>query len=174
MTPAEKPLLAYGFIAASKSRTDPFKDSMKIKRLIPLLGLLLPGTVLAQAKFELANHHSPVVDAPVFDALELRLSGTNYLAELWGAATPDGLTPLLLIESGNSREIVPFIDRGYFIPTSFSDSLSVTTVPQFGWAWLQVRAWDARLGATYEEVAARGLGGYGESPLFMRKEVGSQ
>jgi hypothetical protein len=142
---------------------------MKIKRLIPLLVLMLPGTVLGQAKYELANRHSPFVDAPVFDALGMPLAGTNYLAELWGAATPDTLTPLILIDGGNSREIVPFLDRGYFIPTS---ALSVPTVPQFGWSWLQVRAWDARLGATYEEAAARGLGGYGESPLFYAQGSG--
>ena len=32
-----------------------------------------------------------------------------------------------------------------------------------------MRAWDASLGATYEEVAARGLGGYREPIVFYGK-----
>ena len=146
---------------------------MKLKRLSGLLlGLFCSWTVLAQSKFELANAHSPWVNAPVFDAMGRPLSGTNYLAELWGAATPDFLAPLVLIDRGNSREIVPFLDSGYFIGTSSSDALSVLTVPPGGWAWLQVRAWEARLGATYEEAVVRGLGAYGESPLFYAQGSG--
>jgi hypothetical protein len=60
--------------------------------------------------------------------------------------------------------IVPFRDNGYFLSTT--SYLSVLAVPPNGFAWLQVRAWDARLGATYEEVAGLAVGGYGESPLF--------
>ena len=131
-----------------------------------LIALLVPYIATAQSKFELSNLHSPVVDAPVFDAFGMPLAGSDYAAELWGGAIPDSLTPLVLIDRGDIREIVPFVDRGYFLPTSSSDNLCVTSVGAGDSAWLQVRAWDARLGGTYEEVAALGMGGYGESPLF--------
>jgi len=146
------------------SRHAPMKSNSIIR--CAALNLLLMCEAQGQASFELANHNSPLVDAPVFDAQSVPLAGTNYLAELWGAATPDSLAPCVLIDRGNSREIVPFLNAGYFIPTSSSVALSVPTVPPGGQAWLQVRAWDARLGATYEDAFARGLGGYGESPLF--------
>jgi len=145
----------------------------KIKILVSAaLNLSLALAALAQAKFEPVNKHSPLVNAPVFDAQGRPLEGTNYLAEVWGAATPDSLTPLVLLDQGNSREIVPFRTDGYFFQIASSDALVVPSVPVFGWAWLQVRAWDARLGATYEEVAPRGLGGYGESPLFYAQGSG--
>jgi hypothetical protein len=133
-----------------------------------VLSLLLPFTALGQANFALANRYG--VDAPVFDAQGIPLAGTNYLAELWGAATPDALKPLVIVDRNGERETVPFGNPGYFF--SPSGSLGVPTVSPFGWAWLQVRAWDTRLGATYEEVAPRGLGGYGESPLFYAQGSG--
>jgi len=130
-----------------------------------VLSCMLSSPLLGQASFELRNYN-PLhgVDAPVFDSLGVPLAGTSYRAELWGAMASNSLSPLLDVSEGNSREIVAFRTAGYFVGSS--GFLSVLDVMPDGWAWLQVRAWDARLGATYEEVSALGLGGYGESPLF--------
>ena len=140
---------------------------MRAYSIISCLALSLwPScSVLGQSSFWLANHVG--VDAPVFDAQGAPLAGPNYSAELWGSATPDSLTPLVVINQGDRREIVPFITRGYFF--SGNSFLCVTSVLPAAFAWLQVRAWDARLGATFEDAAARGLGGYGESPLFYAR-----
>src|SRR5512134_1409507 len=125
----------------------------------------LSGALFGQASFAVRNLYTVYgVDAPVFDASGTPLEGSNYRAELWGSATADSLAPAVDFSRGNSRELVPFQTEGYFISTSAF--MSILSVPPRGFAWLQVRAWDARLGATYEEVAALGLGGYGESPLF--------
>ena len=155
---------------AQRPQTNNSQNTFNIKATSSLWILLatfaLVCTVRAQSKFELANHRLPGVNAPVFNSLGIPLAGSNYLAELWGGATPDLLTPLVLIDRNNSREIVPFLSGGYFIPTATSDNLCVLEVNPGGFAWLQVRAWDARLGSTYEEVLASGLGGYGESNEF--------
>jgi len=132
------------------------------------LQFLLSYSALGQATFELRNRNPFVgLDAPVFDAQGTPLAGTNYLAELWGGMTIDSLSPAIDIEYGWGRLIVPFSTRGYFYSWHIATIPSI--VPPGGYAWLQVRAWDARLGSTYEEVAALGLGGYGESPLFYAR-----
>jgi hypothetical protein len=104
------------------------------------------------------------VNAPVYDAEGTPLAGANYLAELWGGVSTNSLAPLLDINRGYSRLILPFNDRGHV--NSASAWLSVLDVPPGGWAWLQMRAWDARIGPTYEEVVALGWGGYGQSMPF--------
>ncbi len=117
----------------------------------------------ADLTFELKNRNlSAGVNAPIFDSQGVPLAGTNYLAELYGAETPQSLTNTTGYIGGN-RLIVPFRIQGYL---DSPGNLSVVKDVVGGLAWLQLRAWDARLGGTYEEAVARGLGGYGESPLF--------
>lgn len=120
-----------------------------------------------QGTFFLQNYSpSDGVNAPVFDAQSVPLAGSDYLAELWGGPTPDSLAPAV---SFGSRVMAPFLTgrgAGYFQHMSVVD-VEIPSVPGGAWAWLQVRAWDARLGATYEAVVASGLGGYGESNFLQ-------
>jgi len=141
---------------------------MKTPCFIVLLAsnLFFSCSLRAQSSFLFRNlYGNGIVNAPVFDSEGVPLAGTAYRAELWGGATSNSLAPLLLIDPEPSRLIKPFVTQGYVDPADPGD-LVVPTVPPSGWAWLQMRAWDAGLGATYEEVAALGDGGYGESPLF--------
>ena len=128
------------------------------------LSLLLESPIWGQATFGLQNRSFPYIDGTVYDAQGVPLEGTNYLVELWGGATPDSLSPAVTFWNPRRRIIVPFRTGGKFF--SEESDLCILAVPPFGWAWLQVRAWDARLGPTYEVAAERGVGGYGESPLF--------
>jgi hypothetical protein len=133
-------------------------------RLACILSLFVVLETSGQSWFTFRNIEQGV-NAPVFDAAGVPLVGEDYHAELWGAATPETLAPLVLLGSGNTRLIKPFATDGYVVPAD-GGYLVVPTVSPNGYAWLQMRAWDSRLGATYEEVEARGDGGYGESLLF--------
>jgi hypothetical protein len=122
----------------------------------------LHGTTLGQSRSTFTLENGQGINAPVFDAEGIPL-GPEYLVELWGAATPDSLVPALNLSGDGTRLIVPFVGGGYF---QASEILGVPSQVNGGYSWLQVRAWPADLGATYEEALARGLGGYGESALF--------
>jgi hypothetical protein len=129
--------------------------------------LVLNSPVVAQSTYHFQNLvPSAGIDAPVFDAQGNRLAGANYAAELWGGAMISSLSPTIDFSS-RQRLILPFLTglgAGYF--TSINE-MTVWVVPPGSFAWLQVRAWDTRLGATYEETVLRGLGGYGESSPFF-------
>jgi hypothetical protein len=134
------------------------------------LYLLLASSALGQASFHLDNRNSGSgVNAPVFNAQGVALSGSAYLAELWGGADSNSLTPLVLVYQGDIRLIIPFRTDvpGYF--SSGRSDLCVTSVMSHTYAWLQVHAWQANLGATYEQVVALGIGGYGSSSLFYAR-----
>ena len=136
-----------------------------ISSLIALSILVLCGVTLAQSSFEFRNlRTSAGIDAPVFDATGIPLSGTNYLAVLYGGLVPDVLQLAVDYSFWQPMTPVPFQTgtlAGYFLGSSV---IAASEYPG-GFAWLQVRAWEAALGATYEEAVARGQGGYGESPL---------
>jgi hypothetical protein len=127
------------------------------------------GNVHAQSSFLFWNYKVGVLDAPVFDAEGHRLSGTNYAALLYGGPTPDALSPARDQFYFNALEPALFtyaIDGlgGYFR----GGGASVLGEVPGGMAWLQVRAWDLRLGPTYEDAMALGYG-YGESPVFYAR-----
>jgi hypothetical protein len=135
-----------------------------------LLFVITPELAFGQftgATFQFFNYAPAVkLDAPVFDAGGNPLFGTNYVAVLYGGATTDSLAPATI--ANLSMQPVAFTSMhngqaGYFAEGHF---VTVDNRSCGGYAWLQVRAWDSRLGATYDEVASLGLGGYGESPLF--------
>ncbi len=136
--------------------------------LILILSRTLVSPLKAQSTFRFENFNASAgIDAPVFDANGVRLAGTDYAAELWGGALSNSLSPTLVFDSGQ-RFIRPFdtgLAAGYLVP--FGASMTVWAVPGGGFAWLQVRAWETRLGATYEDAVLRDLGGYGESPVFF-------
>lgn len=127
------------------------------------MNLAVTGLAVGQSSFLFRNLEPGDVDAPIFDPQGAPVSAPNYLGELWGGVTSNSLAPLRIVEGGR-REILAPSSPGYFI--SGSASLSVLELPALSSAWLQVRAWDARLGGTYEAVVARGVGGYGESNLL--------
>lgn len=127
-----------------------------------LLCLALVRQGPAQSTFSFRNK---TVNAPVFDSVGIPLAGTNYLVELYGDAAPNSLAPTVSLDT-MQRVIISFLEgtnAGYFVTGRL---MAVVNTPPGGSAWLQVRAWEARFGATYEDVAALGIGGYGESPLF--------
>ncbi len=121
---------------------------------------------MAQSTFLLQNFSfSNNPNAPVLDAESNLLSGAVYAAELWGGANNNSLVPTLDFFSGQRvfATLGTGLSAGYFTSTR---SMAVNQVGSGQFAWVQVRAWDTRLGATWEEVAALGAGGYGESLLL--------
>src|SRR6266852_9116342 len=111
---------------------------------------------------------SPALDAPVFDFAGNRLSGTNFVAQLYGGPTTDSLTPATF-GLGTTPAIVPFTaihngQAGYFSGNTYATITNVFCGT--GLLWLEVRAWDARLGGNYEDMASLGIGGFGASSLF--------
>jgi hypothetical protein len=142
-----------------------------IRSFVANFGLLIAVlSASAQTYFVVSNesrsNEGPFLP-PVLNSIGMPLTDTNFVAELWGSATPDSLAPLLVYNTiPRKRLFAQFVRPGYFIGFG---TVVVDNVPDGGRAWLQVRVWDIRLGATYEEVAARGIGGFGESPLFYGK-----
>src|SRR5262245_7853454 len=113
------------------------------------LGQDLP---MGQDTFYFFNYAGATFDHPVFNADGSRLQGTNFVAMLYGGQTMDMLRPATL-ELGQTLAPVPFTYApmgmaGYFRAAA---PVEIPGTPPCTFAWLQVRAWDARLGSSYEQ-----------------------
>jgi len=146
---------------------------MKIRYPLCSVFLLLSIPCLySQGVFYFVNYDAYYgIDAPVFDAAGVPLYGTNYLASLYAGPTQDTLVEAKAGSVSGPPLRCPFTftpnDRaGYFI--SRYSLAYLANVPPGGMAWVEVRAWDARLGNSYEDVVALGDGGYGSSELIYR------
>jgi hypothetical protein len=133
-----------------------------------LAGLLFTHSSLGQSSFAFVNYIEGGLDAPVFDSTGNRLTGSDYVAMLYGGLSTGSLAPAYV--GAQVMTPTPFTYRldlggGYFSHTGY---VEIQGVPGGATVWLQVRAWDARLGTSYEDVVALGIGGYGESNLFQR------
>jgi hypothetical protein len=130
-----------------------------------LILALFVESAFGQGTFLFRNYHmSAGLDAPVFDASGNRLSGTHYVAVLYGGATPDSMT---LAQAGAGDMPPESLTAVYNGQPGYFSALGRVIIPTAQFAWLQVRVWDSRLGSTYDEVESLGLGGYGASPLFQ-------
>ena len=138
-----------------------------------LMAFLVLGAceVLGQQTYLFSNRSSGgvQVNAPVFNGDGSRLSGTNYVAMLYWGTTPDTLAPAFDRTSTITMEPTPFTympngQAGYF---RYQRGFAGVPICPPDEPWLQVRAWDLRLGATYENVLSQNIGGYGVSPIFQ-------
>jgi hypothetical protein len=108
-----------------------------------------PATVTAlppgQGTVRFANK-GPGIDTPFFGENRLRLQGPDFVAQLYYSESREGdFRPA-------AGTPVPFDEFGYFD----GGTVGLPTVPGCGSAWLQVRVWDRRSGATFEEALSAG------------------
>ena len=90
-------------------------------------------------------------------AITLLLPGSNFLAQLYGGLSPDGLRA-----AGAPTPFRTDLLAGFVV----SKTVTLPNVPPLTTAYVQVRAWEASKGATYEE--ARALGGkFGRSEIIQ-------
>lgn len=145
---------------------------MFISRPMRLVGHIVVAAIwvsatscaVGQATFLMQNIGKGL-DEPVYDWTGAELVGVNWRAELYGGVTEDSLSPVVGYNT-RVRELAPFVLPGYFVARAY---VCVPEVPELGLAWLQVKVWNIQLGATYEEVVAQGVGGYGQSSLFYAR-----
>lgn len=110
-----------------------------------------------------ANRVAPYLDAPVFDTDGVTgLSGSNFVAQLYAGPSLELLRPV-----GQPSPFRPGSIVGYF----YSQTVALPNVAPGSNAIVQVRAWDARMGCSYEEARAMG-GKFGKSSLLTVKVGG--
>jgi hypothetical protein len=121
-----------------------------------LFGIALMSRAYAQGQIDFATHLPGLIDAPVFDVdCQTRLSGSSYLGQMYEGATPASLAaigPALPFPTGAAA--------GYFP----RQAIAVPGVAGPPAVYLQLRAWEASAGGTYDAAVSAG-GKYGFSNI---------
>src|SRR5437867_9246663 len=112
-----------------------------VLRAVLLMGVCSVRAALAQGTIELSNSESPFLNES-----GARLAGTNYSAQLYAGYTADTLMPMGLPVSFLSGSASGYC-RGVVV---------IPFVPPGATVWVQVRAWDATAGQTFEQAVAAG------------------
>jgi hypothetical protein len=123
--------------------------------------LVVTDTIAGGGQIRFANQsfdsYGTNVDAPVFDIDgTTHLNGSNYVAQLYAGSSLGLLRP-----AGQPSAFKGGFGAGYFFP----QLVTLPTVPPGSNAIVQVRAWDARMGSSYEEARATGAR-FGKSGLL--------
>jgi hypothetical protein len=130
---------------------------------IKILSLVVVAKAWTQGQIFVSNH-VPVanLDAPVFDTdCTTRLEGAAYLVQAYVGFTADSLSPVF-----EARPFRTGKAAGYFA----GYVLTIPGTSQNTLVYLQLRAWEARAGASFEEAVASG-GKYGMSNIVPMRTV---
>ena len=130
---------------------------------IKILSLVVVAKAWTQGQIFVSNY-VPVanLDAPVFDTdCATRLEGAAYLVQAYVGFTADSLSPVFEARPFRTGKAAGYF-AGYVltIPGTSQDTL----------VYLQLRAWEARAGASFEEAVASG-GKYGLSNIVPMRTV---
>jgi hypothetical protein len=139
--------------------------------LVTLAALMVAASSYAQGTLNFNNKITGSVDARVTynnGGSPVPADGM-YMAQLYASA-PGGTLAAV-------GDPVPFRDtpdagKGYLNATGRDLTRTVPGVAENGTAQVQVKAWATSLGATYEEAAAKGLGGTGVSGILASVATG--
>lgn len=104
----------------------------------------LSDSVLGQGSFVFGNRIGGGPWAPVFDTDCQTGLGSGFLAQPYVGDTPEQLQPL--------EPIIPFIREGFL---AYSPTVNVPG-PAFRLVYVQMRAWDAAAGPSYEAAVSSG------------------
>jgi hypothetical protein len=129
----------------------------KVSGLIAAWLLLPAAFVSAQGTFGTVNFNNRVlmdgVDAPIYDLSVpgTPLEGSAYLAQLYSG--PVGTTEDKLVPTGAIVDFRTGLAAGY-LNVGTDGSRTIPNVLPGDYAVLQIRAWSASAGATYEQALA--------------------
>jgi hypothetical protein len=115
------------------------------------------------AIIHMINHSYSETEAPIFDVDGSRLSGSNFVAQLYGGPSIDRLRP-----TGTPSPFRSDYSAGYFYP----NLVTLANVPADGFAYVQVRVWDRERAASYEEARAVGAK-FGRSEILYLQAGGT-